>query len=76
VAVAAAVLSLAQRRLSTRVRQIRRRAVSVHGEIRYRGGTREALDARALIAAPESALRLLWLAALGIGSGMLLLRWL
>lgn len=75
VAVAAAVLSLAQRRLSTRVRAIRRRAVSVEGRVGYRDGTREVLDAAGLIDAPEGALRLLWIAAVATGLGMLLARW-
>ena len=75
VAIAAAVLSLAQRRLSTRVRGIRRRASSVAGEVRYRDGTRETLDATGLIDAPEGALRLLWIASVALGAGMLLARW-
>lgn len=74
-AAAAALLSLAQRRLSTRARQIRRRAVSVRGEVAYADGTREELDARALIAAPEAALRILWLAVLAGSLGVLLARW-
>lgn len=74
-AAAASVLSLAQRRLSTRVRQVRRRALSVSGEVRYRDGAREALDARGLIGAPDAALRLLWLAVLFGGLGALVARW-
>ena len=57
---AAALLSLAQRRLSTRARSVRRKASSISGEIVYSDGTREAIDAGSLIGAPESALRLLW----------------
>jgi len=75
VAAAAALLSLAQRRLSTRVRAIRRRAVVVSGFVRYRDGGGEALDAAALIAAPEAALRLLWIAVLALGIGALLARY-
>ncbi len=75
VALAAALLSLAQRRLSTRVRSIRRRAVSVEGEVVYRDGSRETIDAAALIGAPEAALRVLWVAALALGVGALLSRW-
>ena len=75
VAIAAALLSLAQRRLSTRVRAIRRRAVTVEGGVSYRDGTREALDAAGLIDAPEGALRLLWIASVTTGVGMLLARW-
>jgi hypothetical protein len=73
--VGAAVLSLAQRRLSTRVRGIRRKATSVTGEIRYRDGSREAVDAQSLIAAPEAGLRLLWPAIALLALGVLLSRW-
>jgi len=76
VAAGAAFLSLAQRRLSTRVRAIRRKAVSVAGEIGYRDGTTEAIDARSLIAAPEAGLRLLWPAVALLALGVLLSRWL
>ncbi len=76
VAAGAAFLSLAQRRLSTRVRGIRRKAASVTGEIRYRDGSRETIDARSLIAAPEAGLRLLWPAIALLALGVLLSRWL
>ena len=75
-ALGAAALSLAQRRLSTPVRALRRRAVSVTGQIRYRDGSTEPISAAALIAVPEGALRLLWLAALLIGGSVLVARWL
>ena len=76
VAGGAAFLSLAQRRLSTRVRSIRRKATSVAGEIRYRDGSRETIDAQSLIAAPEAGLRLLWPAIALLALGVLLSRWL
>ena len=76
VAAGAAFLSLAQRRLSTRVRGIRRKATSVTGEIRYRDGSREPIDAQSLIAAPEAGLRLLWPAIALLALGVLLARWL
>ena len=76
VAGGAAFLSLAQRRLSMRVRGIRRRATGVTGEITYRDGSREAIDARSLIAAPEAGLRLLWPAIALLAIGVLLSRWL
>jgi len=76
VAAGTAFLSLAQRRLSTRVRGIRRKATSVAGEIRYRDGSNEAIDTRALIAAPEAGLRLLWPAIALLAIGVLLSRWL
>ena len=75
VAAGTAFLSLAQRRLSTRVRGIRRRATSVAGEVRYRDGSRESIDARSLIAAPEAGLRLLWPAIGLLALGALLARW-
>ncbi len=75
VAFAASLVSLAQRRLSTPVRRIRRKGVAFHGEIRYRDGSRETLTAPTLIAAPEAALRLLWLAMLALGVGALVARW-
>ena len=74
-ATAAALLSLAQRRLSTRARQIRRRSVAVRGEVLYADGSREQLDARALIDAPEAALRILWLAVFVGSLAVLLARW-
>lgn len=76
VAASAALLSLAQRILSTRVRSVRRRSLSVEGEVRYRDGSRETLDASRLIAAPEGALRILWLAVLALALGLLLARYL
>ena len=75
-ALGAALLSLAQRRLSTPVRALRRRALAVTGEIRYRDGSTQRIDAPALIAVPERALRVLWLAAVLISSGLLGARWL
>jgi len=75
VAAAAALLSLAQRILSTRVRAVRRRSVSVDGEVRYRDGHHETLDAEGLIAAPEGALRILWLAVVALAVGLLLARY-
>jgi len=75
-ACAAALLSLAQRRLSTRARSIRRRAVSVSGEIVYSDGSKESIDARSLIGAAEGALSILWLAIFAVSLGVLLARWL
>ena len=74
-AVAAALLSLAQRRLSTRARAIRRRATAVSGEITYADGSRETIDRALLIAAPEGALRLLWVAVLAVALAALVARW-
>ena len=74
-AVGASLFSLAQRRLSTPVRRIRRKAAEVAGSVRYRDGTVEAINAARLISAPESALRLLWLAIAAISIGTLIARW-
>jgi ubiquinone/menaquinone biosynthesis methyltransferase len=60
----AAALSHAQRRLSTWVRSLRRRAEHVSGEIRMRDGAAIALDRERLIDAPESGLR--WLTAVAV----------
>lgn len=74
-ALAATLLSLAQRRLSTRARSIRRRAVEVTGEIVYSDGSREAIDAGTLISVPEAALSILWLASFAGALAVLLARW-
>jgi len=75
-AIAAALLSLAQRRLSTRARSIRRRAVSMSGEIVYSDGSKESIDAGTLIGAAEGALAILWLAVFAVSLAVLLARWL
>ena len=75
-AIAAALLSLAQRRLSTRARSVRRRATAVTGDITYADGSRETIDRGSLIAAPEGALRVLWLAILAVALSGLAARWL
>jgi len=75
-ALAAALLSLAQRRLSTRARSIRRRAVKVSGEIVYSDGSKESVDAGALIGASEGVLSILWLALFAVSLAVLLARWL
>jgi hypothetical protein len=55
----ATALSLAQRRLSTPVRRLRREVAALHGELELADGTREPLGRGDLTAAPEAALRLL-----------------
>jgi hypothetical protein len=55
---------------------VRRRAVSVSGEVVYADGSRERIDRSSFIAAPESALRVLWLAVFAVAAGALLARWL
>jgi hypothetical protein len=58
-AAAAAVLSLAQRRLSTQVRETRRATASVTGTIVREDGREEPISAETLTRAPEAALLLL-----------------
>jgi hypothetical protein len=70
----AVVLSLAQRTLSNHVRFVRRRVVSVEGELELRDGAREALGSRRLIAADETALRLLTAAVVLLAAAMVALR--
>ncbi|OLC51978.1 MAG: hypothetical protein AUH85_18055 [Chloroflexi bacterium 13_1_40CM_4_68_4] len=72
---AAALLSAAQRTLSTRARSVRRRATEVSGAVVYADGTRETIDRESLIAAPEGALRIMWLAVLAVALASLLARW-
>jgi hypothetical protein len=56
-AVAAFALSLAQRRLSTPARMVRRRVSTVEGRITMRDGEEAAIDERTLLAPLEQALR-------------------
>jgi len=61
-AAACAALSAAQRVLSTPVRRLRRRALTIEGRVAYDDGASEPLDAAWLQATPERALRLLSIA--------------
>ncbi|MSO57947.1 MAG: hypothetical protein EXQ77_02770 [Thermoleophilia bacterium] len=70
----ATVLSLAQRRLSTEARSLRREAVTVLGHIVLRDGTEQRLDRARLLAAPEAALRLLALSAILVAAALAALR--
>ncbi len=70
----ATVLSLAQRRLSTPVRRIRRGVVAVSGELESDEGGREAVTRETLVAAPEAALRLLAAATVLIAAALVALR--
>ena len=64
--------SLAQRRLSTQVRLVRRRTAAVEGRLTLEGGETLAVDADLLARAPEVALKLLS-AAMPVLAGALLL---
>jgi hypothetical protein len=70
-ALPALLFSLAQRHLSTQVRTVRRRAVAIHGAIRYRDGSEEPLTAATLLRAPELGLRALTLATIALAAALL-----
>jgi hypothetical protein len=70
-AAAALCLSLAQRRLSTQVRTIRRDVDRVEGAIVRRDGSQEALDAATLLRTPELTLRALTLATVLLAAALL-----
>jgi hypothetical protein len=65
---------LAQRRLSTQVRLVRRRVVAVEGEMQLDDGTTLPLDASALASVPEAALKALVAATVLVAVALLLLR--
>jgi hypothetical protein len=73
-AVFALLSSLAQRKLSTQVRKVRRRVDSVTGSMRMADGTREDVTADTLIGSPEAALRLLAAAMVSLATALLVLR--
>jgi heme O synthase-like polyprenyltransferase len=70
----AVLLSLAQRALSNHVRFVRRRVAAVDGELEYRDGSRERLDADRLIAAEERGLRLLAAASIVLAAALVAFR--
>jgi hypothetical protein len=74
VAAACTVLSLAQRRLSTPVRELRRRTVSVEGEQRLADGTSVELTAARLAAPLDGALSALWFGLVLLAAGLVVLR--
>ena len=78
VAAAAAVFafasSLAQRTLSTQVRDVRRRVVSVRGTVERRDGSAHNLDAGDLMNVEESALRALTVATIALAAALVIMR--
>jgi hypothetical protein len=68
----AALLSHAQRVLSTPVRTARRRVASLEGTVEFRDGTTEALDARVLLRTPERALQVLAAAIVTLAAALVL----
>jgi hypothetical protein len=70
----AAFYSLAQRRLSTPVRKVRRRVISVSGSVQLRDGSEEPLTAESLTAVPEGALRAMAVAVVALAASLVVLR--
>lgn len=70
----AVLLSLAQRALSSHVRFVRRRVVTVRGELELAFGETERLDAERLIAPAERGLRLLTAATVALAAALVVLR--
>jgi hypothetical protein len=70
----AALLSLAQRLLSTPVRRVRRRVSAVSGTIELRDGSRETIGPQTLTAASEAALRALAAATICLALALVVLR--
>ena len=70
----AGFLSLAQRRLSTPVRTVRRRVASVSGTVELRDGRSEPITAESLTVAQEGALRALTVAVMALAASLLVLR--
>lgn len=73
-AVFASLLSLAQRTLSTQVRDVRRRTTEVTGRIVRADGTTASVTADTLTAVPERALRVLCGAVIALAVALVLVR--
>ena len=74
VAAACCALSVAQRRLSTPVRELRRRTVSVVGEQRLSDGRVVGLDKERIAAPLDGALSTLWIALVLLAAGLVAVR--
>lgn len=74
VALACQFLSAAQRRLSTPVRELRRKITSVEGRMVLRDGTESQVNEATLRRAPEGALRALSVAMVSLAAGLLIAR--
>ena len=75
VSAACGFVAAAQRRLSTPVRRLRRQITAVDGTLTRQDGTTEPITAASLRAAPEGALRVLWLGMVTLAIGLVLARW-
>ena len=71
---AAALLSLAQRRLSNQVRDVRRRVVRIEGELTRTDGAPERVTRETLIGAEERALRLLAASTVAFAVALVIMR--
>jgi hypothetical protein len=67
-------LSLAQRHLSTRVREVRRRVLRVTGSVEHRDGTIEPITTETMILAEETALRALTAAVVALAMALVIMR--
>jgi hypothetical protein len=74
VAVACTLLSVAQRRLSTPARELRRRTAQVTGTQTLTSGDTRELDAQQLAEPLERALQALWLALVILAAGLVAVR--
>jgi hypothetical protein len=74
VAAACCLLSVAQRRLSTPARELRRRTVELEGEQRFEDGTVRKLSARDVADPLEGALSVLWIAVVLLAAGFVVTR--
>jgi hypothetical protein len=74
-ALGAFLLSVAQRELSSQVRAVRRRAISVNGRVVYTDGKVQRLDHDALLAPIEAALRALALGLVCLAVALVAARW-
>jgi hypothetical protein len=68
------LLSLAQRRLSTQVRDVRRRVAEVSGRVERRDGRSEPVTVETLIGAEERALRLLAASTVTLAVALVIMR--
>lgn len=74
IAAACCLLSIAQRRLSTPARELRRRTVEIAGEQRLADGTVRELSAEYLSEPLEGALAVLWVAVVLLAAGFVITR--
>lgn len=74
-AVGAFLLSVAQRELSTQVRDVRRRAVAVEGRVVFSDGEVTQLDRNSLLANVEAALRAMALGMVALAAALVATRW-